>query len=190
MPVVTSSSPPDNHGVGSGSSDMCTHRTGESAPSSPVASSSPISDTSPRTVSIGSAANDPVPGLGEHLAQDAVDDLELLAVRDQRRRELDDGLAAVVGAADEAVLEELARHEAAEELLALLVGEALLRLLVLDELERLEVPRAAHVADDRQVLLELVEHRAELALLRAHVATQVLALEDVEVAERNRSRHR
>ena len=52
IPVVSSSSPPDSQGVGSGSSEMCTQRTGASAPSSPVASSSPISDTSPRTVSI------------------------------------------------------------------------------------------------------------------------------------------
>src|SRR6188474_3148658 len=107
MPVVSRSSPPDSHGVGSGSSEMCTQRTGASAPSSPVASSSPISDASPRTVSMGSVANDPLPRLGEHLAQDAIDDFELLAVRNQRRRELDDGFAAVVGAANEASLEEL-----------------------------------------------------------------------------------
>ena len=62
-------------------------------------------------------ADDPLPGLREHLAQDAVDDLELLAVRDERRRELDDGVAAIVRAADQPVLEELAGHEAAEELL-------------------------------------------------------------------------
>src|SRR6185312_16006318 len=122
---------------------MCTQRTGASALSSPVASSSPISDASPRTVSMRSVADDSVPRLGEHLAQDAVDDLELLAVRDEWRRELDDGVAAVVRTADQPVLEELARHEPAEQLLALLVGEALLGLLVLDELERLEVAGAA-----------------------------------------------
>ena len=72
----------------------------------------------------------------------------------------------------------------------LLVGEALLGLLVLDQLERVEVARAAHVADDRQVLAQLVEHAAELALLLAHVAAQVLALEDVEVRQRHRRRHR
>src|SRR3954447_23076355 len=109
MPVVSSSSPPDSHGVGSGSSEMWTQRTGASAPSSPVASSSPISDASPRTVSIGSVTHDPVPRLRQHLAQDAIDDRELLAVRDERRRELDNGIAAVVGAADQAVFEELAR---------------------------------------------------------------------------------
>src|SRR5215210_9545901 len=154
MPVVSSSSPPDSHGVGSGSSEMCTQRTGASAPSSPVASSSPISDASPRTVSMGSVAHDPVPRLGEHLAQDPVDDLELLAVRYERRGELDDWVAAVVRAADQPVLEELARHEAPEQLLALLVGEALLRLLVLDELERMEVAGAADVAHDREVVAE------------------------------------
>src|SRR5688500_14236890 len=145
MPVVSRSSPPDSHGVGSGSSEMCTQRTGASAPSSPAASSSPVSATRARTVSIGSLApppgasprrsvpDDPVPGLGQHLAQDPVDDLELLAVRNQRRRQLDHGVAAVVGPADQAVLVELAGHEAAQELLALLVAEALLGLLVLDQ---------------------------------------------------------
>src|SRR4051794_11174966 len=188
IPVVSRSSPPDSHGVGSGSSVMWTQRTGASAASSPVVSSSPISDASPRTVSMGSVAHDPVPGLGEHLAQDPVDDLELLAVRDERRRQLDDGVAAVVRAADQPVLEELARHEAAEQLLALLVGEALLRLLVLDQLERLEVARPAHVADDREVLLQLVEHPAELALLGEDVAAQILALEHVQVRERDGGR--
>src|SRR5215203_353230 len=97
MPVVSRSSPPDSHGVGSGSSEMCTQRTGASALAPPVVSSSPISDTSPRTVSMGSGAriatsairpdtaDDPVPSFGEHLAQDPVDDFEFLAVRDQRR---------------------------------------------------------------------------------------------------------
>ena len=111
-------------------------------------------------------------------------------VGDQRRRELDHGVAAVVGAADQAVLVQLAGHEAAQQLLALLVAEALLGLLVLDQLERVEVARAAHVADDRQVLLELVEHAAELGLLLAHVAAEVLALEDVEVGHRHRGGHR
>src|SRR5215208_3183922 len=124
MPVVSRSSPPDSHGVGSGSSEMWTQRTGASALSSPVASSSPISDTSPLTVSMGSVAHDPVPRLGQHLAQDTVDDLELLAVRDERRGELDDRVAAVVRAADQPVLEQLTGHEPAEQLLALLVGEA------------------------------------------------------------------
>ena len=109
-PVVSSSSPPDSQGVGSGSSEMCTQRTGASAPSSPAASSRPISATRPRTVSMrphvrlraASVADDPLPGLGEHRAQDAVDQLELLGVGDQRRRELDHGVAAVVGAADQA----------------------------------------------------------------------------------------
>ena len=42
-------------------------------------------------------ADDPLPGLGEDGAQDRVDQLELLRVRDQRRRELDHGVAAIVG---------------------------------------------------------------------------------------------
>ena len=42
-------------------------------------------------------------------------------------------------------------EEAAQERLALLVGERLARLLVLHELERVEEAGPAHVADDRQV---------------------------------------
>ena len=36
IPVVSSSSPPDSHGVGSGSSEMCTQRTGASSCASPA----------------------------------------------------------------------------------------------------------------------------------------------------------
>ncbi len=50
-----------------------------------------------------------------------VDLVELLLRRDQRRRDLDHRVAAVVGPADEAALEERGREEAAQERLALLV---------------------------------------------------------------------
>ena len=50
--VVSSSSPPDSHGVGSSSSEMCTQRIGRSAPSVPAASSRPQSATRLPTVSI------------------------------------------------------------------------------------------------------------------------------------------
>ena len=43
-----------------------------------------------------------LPRLGQHRAQDGLDLLELLGVGDQRRRELDHRVAAVVGAADQA----------------------------------------------------------------------------------------
>src|SRR5205814_1686114 len=106
---------------------------------------------STRQSSSASVMDDPVPGLREDLPEDRVDLLELLRVGDQRRRELDDGIAAVVGAADQPAPVELAGEEAAQQLLRLRVVERLLRLLVLDELDRLEVARPANVADDREL---------------------------------------
>ena len=115
--------------------------------------------------------------------------LELLGVGDQRRRQLDHRIAAVVGAADQATLVELAGEEAAQQLLRLLVVEALLGVLVLDQLDRLKVAGAAHVTDDRQVA-EALQHAAELAFLGPHVAAEVLVLVDVEVGHRDRRGHR
>src|SRR5205807_627309 len=132
--------------------------------------------------------HDAVPGLAQHVAQDGVDLLELLGVRDERGRELDHGVAAVVGAADQATAVELAGEEAAQERLRLLRVERLLRVAVLDELDRLEVASPAHVADDGE-LAQPLEHRAELALLGAHVPAQVLALEELDVCERDRGGH-
>ena len=93
----------------------------------------------------------PLPGLGEDVAEDARDLVELGLLGDERRRDLDDRVAPVVGAADEAPLEEPGREEAAEQRLALLVREGLARLLVLHELEGVEEARVAQVAGDRQV---------------------------------------
>ena len=129
---------------------------------------------------------DPLPGLGEHGAQDVVDLFELLGVGDQRRRQLDDRVAAVVGAADQPALVELAGEEAAQQLLGLLVVEALLRLLVFDQLDRVEVAGAAHVADDRQVVQASPASARNSPSLAQHVAAEVLALEDVEVGHRDR----
>src|SRR5436190_11109314 len=187
MPVVRTSSPPDSHGVGSISSVMCTQRTGASAASSPVSSSRSMSWTSRWTVSKSSLLmlDDPLPRLGEHRPDHRFDLGELLRARDKRRRELDHGVAAVVRAADQPALVELARQEAAQQLLGLLVAEALLGLLVLHKLDRVEVAGAAHVAHDRQVLLQALEHGAELALVLAHPPAEVLLLEDVEVGHRH-----
>ena len=148
-PVVRISSPPDSHGVGSGSSVMCTQRTGASAASSPLASSSPISSTRVRSVSIarrrpcclGPARLSCAAIFSEAsvstVAQDARRSPRTARVSgDQRRRELDHRVAAVVGAADQAVLVQRAREEAAQQQLRLLVVEALLGLLVLDQLDR------------------------------------------------------
>src|SRR4051812_17759048 len=171
MPVVSSSSPPESHAVGSASSEMCTHRTGASAASSPATSSSPRSRASSRTVSIrprSSSALHLLPGLLERRAQDRLDLGEVLGAGDERRAERDDGVAAVVGAADQAAAEQLARQEAAQKPLGLLVGERRLRVAVLDELDGLEVAGAAHVADDGDVAQRL-EHRAEGGLVGADV---------------------
>src|SRR5690348_509249 len=155
MPVVSSSSPPDSHGVGSSSSVMCTQRTGASAASSPVSSSRSMSWTSRWTVSNSSllVLDDPLPRLCEHRAHHRLDLRELLRTRDERRGELDHRVATVVGAADQPALVELAGEEPAQQLLGLLVVEALLGLLVLDQLDGVEVAGAANVADDRKVLL-------------------------------------
>src|SRR3954470_12426955 len=135
-PVVSRSSPPDSHGVGSRSSVMCTHRTGTSAPSSPAVRLRPMSWMSDRTVSKSASflvPDDPVPGLAQHGPEDRVDLLELLRVGHERGRQLDHWVATVVGAADESLAEELTGEEAAQELLRLVVVEALLGLLVLHE---------------------------------------------------------
>src|SRR3954451_20692542 len=190
-PVVSSSSPPDSHGVGSSSSEMCTQRTGTSRFASPASTSTSRSPSTSRTVSTPapSAVQHPARRLLEDGPQDRFHLLELVGPGDQRRRELEDGVAAVVGAADQAALEELARQLAPQERLGLLVGEGLLRLAVLDELERPEVAGPAHVADDLDVAQRL-EHVAEGRLVLAHVLEQALVLEHVEVGHRDGGAHR
>src|SRR3712207_471274 len=103
-------------------------------------------------------------GLGEHLAEDLLDLVEVLLAADQRRRQLDDRVAAVVGAAVDAGLEQRAGEEPAQQPLALGVIEGLLGLLVLDQLDPVEVAVTADVADDRQVR-EPFERRAERVLV-------------------------
>src|SRR5579862_5700532 len=112
MPVLSSSSPPDSHGAGSGSSDTWTQRIGAVAERSPAASSSSIAPTRSRTVSIG-LTSDQRARRGQHGPQHLLDLGELLAVGDQRRGQLDDGIAAIVRSTDQAVLVELAREEPA-----------------------------------------------------------------------------
>src|SRR4051794_23714005 len=127
--------------------------------------------------------------LGEDRPQHALDLLPLLWPRDQRRRELDDGVAAVVGAGDQAALEQLGADEAAQQVLDLGALEALLGLLVLDELERMEVAGAAHVADERDVA-QAVEHAAQPGLVLADVLEDALLLEDRDVGQRDPAAHR
>src|SRR4051812_48418739 len=168
---------------------MCTQRIGRSAPPSPEISSRSQSETRLPTVSMPtSLLVEPLPRLGQHRAQHVLDLLELLAVADQRRRELDHRIPAVVGAADQPAAEQLAGEGSAEQPLGLLVGEALLGLLIPDELDRVEEAVAANVADDRDVA-QAVKHRSELTLLSQDVSVDVLALEHVEVRHRDGRRN-
>ena len=120
--------------------------------------------------------------VAEHL-DDAV---ELGLAGDERRRDLDDRIAAVVGATDEAALEQARGEEAAQQPLALVVRERLARLLVLHELDRVEEAGTADVADDRQVE-QLLERRAERRLVLEDALDDPLALHDLDVLERDRA---
>ena len=115
-------------------------------------------------------------------AQRLLDHVELGLADDQRRRELDDRVAAVVGPAVQAGVEQRLGQEAAQQPLGLVVVEGLLGGLVLDQLDAVEVPGAAYVADDRQVG-QLLQRRPERALVGLHVGVDALALEDVEVGQ-------
>src|SRR4051812_9307638 len=99
----------------------------------------------------GGNAGELVGGRGQAAAEDGLDLVELVLARHERRRELHHRVAAVVGPADQALLEQHGREEAAQHRLALLLGEVRLGLGIGHQLEGEEVPRAADVADDRKV---------------------------------------
>src|SRR5438874_10522423 len=134
---------------------MCTHRTGRSRPPSPATKVTSRSTSRSRTVSIdvhSSAVNlHAIPGLPQDGPEDRLDFLELLGSRDQRRRELNHRVPAVVGTAYQPSPVELTGEEAAQQRLGFLVRERLLGLLVFDQLDGLEVACSAHVAHDREV---------------------------------------
>jgi hypothetical protein len=109
-------------------------------------------------------ASDPAPGLRQHAAQDLRPLVELGPAADERRGELDDRVPAVVGPAVEAGVEQRAGQEPAQQPLGLLGVEGLPGRPVLDQLDPVEVPVAADVADDRQVQ-PLLEGGPEGALL-------------------------
>src|SRR3954447_19953424 len=176
MPVVSSSSPPESHGVVSSSSEMWTQRTAFSSPASPATrrtSRSRIRSPSGSMARGAASEVEAVACLLEHRPQDGVDLLELLGAGDQRRRELHHRVAAVVGAADQPAAEHLRGEEAAQQPLLLVACERLLGLLVAHELDRAEVARPAHVADDREVA-EALEHRLELGLVGLDVLDDAL----------------
>src|SRR3954447_18230093 len=114
-------------------------------------------------------------GLVEDGAEDLLHLVEVLLVADQRGRELDDRVAAVVGAAVEALGVQLLGDEAEQDALALLVVERLAGDLVLDELDAVEVAVAADVADDRQVL-EALQGGPERRLVAEDVVEDLLLL--------------
>src|SRR5918999_3056785 len=87
-----------------------------------------------------------LPGRAQDFAEDGGDLVELGLLGNKGRRDLDDRVAAVVRAADEARVEEARREETAQERLALLVRERLAGLLVLHELEGVEEPGPAQIA--------------------------------------------
>src|SRR5687767_12792630 len=120
-----STSPPESHGVGSSCSEIETQRTPRSPPGDSAANSRPQSERRDETVSIGSGRGYSVRCLSQHAAEDACDLLELGGPAGERRRELDHGVTAIVRAADEAALVELAGEEPAQEPLGFFVGEAL-----------------------------------------------------------------
>src|SRR4051812_49743002 len=91
------------------------------------------------------------PGVGEDAPEDLLDLVELALADDQRRGELDDRVAAVVGPAVQALLVERLGDVAVEDALALVLAEGLLGVAVLHQLDAVEVAGAADVADDRQV---------------------------------------
>src|SRR4051812_17805873 len=120
-----------------------------------------------------------LPGALQHVPEDLLDLVEVGLVAGQRRGDLDDGVATVVGAAVEAGVEQRLGQEPAQQPLRLVVVEGLLGRLVLDQLDPVEVAVAAHVADDRQVQ-QLLEGGPEGALLVPHVLAGLLPVEDVE----------
>ena len=73
-----------------------------------------------RTAVDRAGRSDAVPGLGEHRAQDLLDLVELGLPADQRRGDLDDGVAAVVGPAVQPGVEQGGGDETAQHPLALL----------------------------------------------------------------------
>lgn len=128
-------------------------------------------------------------GLDEDAAQPGGDVLELGRPDGERRRQLDDRVAAVVGATVDAGVEKRLGQEAAEQPLALVVVERLPGRLVLDQFDAVEEAGAADVTDERKVT-QPVEGGAEDRGVGLDVVGEALALEDVEVGHRRRAGHR
>src|SRR6202042_3731933 len=88
----------------------------------PIRGPNRFSDTWPEPLFESSEAR---PRLRQHAAQDLLHLVEMLLGAGQRRRKLDDRVAAVVGAADQPRVEQRVRQEAAKQPLGLVVVERL-----------------------------------------------------------------
>jgi hypothetical protein len=89
--------------------------------------------------------------LAEHVSKDPDNHVEVLLLANERGGQLDDGLAAVIGAAHEAGVEQRRREEPSQEPFAFLAVEGLTRRFVLHELDPVKVASAPDLADDGQV---------------------------------------
>ena len=160
MPVVSSTSPPDSHGVGSASSEMCTHRTGASRSASPASSATSRSAISSRT--------------GQHAAH-AVHIAQASSRTGRRTASISSncsgpaisgGASWITGSPRSSARQISPAYRARRRGSRAAASrpprrvKGSLGLAVLDQLDRLEVAGAAHVADDRDVAQRL-EHPAE-----------------------------
>jgi hypothetical protein len=103
----------------------------------------------------------------------------MLRAAGQGRGKLDHRVAAVVGAADQAGVEQRVRQEAAQQPLRLGVAERLLGVLVLDQLDAVEVAVApTSPTIGRSQFLRVARNVASLA----RTFPQVLLLEHVRLA--------
>src|ERR1017187_2228289 len=105
---------------------------------------------------------------GENLTHGAGHEINVGPRRDERRRELYDGVAPVVRTTDEPASEHLGRHVAAKEPFRVLAGPRLFRHLVLHQFHAPEVSGAAYVADDRDVL-QIQQALTEVVLIGEHI---------------------
>src|SRR3712207_7909629 len=95
----------------------------------------------------GGPSSDEALGLGQRVPQDLLHLVELRLAADERWSDLHDHVAAVVGAAVQAVVEQRAGQEAADQPLPLRGVERLPGGLVLDQLDG---PEVAVAAEDRK----------------------------------------
>jgi hypothetical protein len=106
------------------------------------------------------------PCLGQDVAKDLLHLVELGLPADRRRSELDDRVAAVVGAAVEPGLEQRLGKEAAQESFGFLGVERLARGLVLDQLDPVEVaaPRTSPTIGRSRSFSNVVRKAGAVAL--------------------------